>query len=202
MPYFFYLYSSNCLVGFCRDVYSSTDLDKDDALPEATNNNPPEENQPQETSTAMVHAYTHKHTHTTLSHQPPQKYINTYQLTRGPSFTTWHQLMSRHLTFRLWMSEVACFRTAGVKVLWKRCTSWWVVLQSPPSMLTKGYSSFIRPPLHVFLYIFTFVRELFTCQCNTSFLDKLLNMTWAFQLHLKYSKFFLHIFLSFIQFSN
>ncbi|XP_031729393.1 rho GTPase-activating protein 32 isoform X1 [Anarrhichthys ocellatus] len=36
------------------DVLPSTDLDKDDALPQATNNNPPEEKRPQETSTAMV----------------------------------------------------------------------------------------------------------------------------------------------------
>ncbi|XP_053176836.1 rho GTPase-activating protein 32 isoform X1 [Scomber japonicus] len=43
--------SSDVLEG---DVYSSTDLDKDDALPEAINNNPPEENQPQETSPTMV----------------------------------------------------------------------------------------------------------------------------------------------------
>ncbi|XP_059186747.1 rho GTPase-activating protein 32 [Centropristis striata] len=43
--------SSDVLEG---DVLPSTDLDKDDALPQATNNNPPEEKQPQETSTAMV----------------------------------------------------------------------------------------------------------------------------------------------------
>ncbi|KAK9521020.1 hypothetical protein VZT92_020865 [Zoarces viviparus] len=36
------------------NVLPSTDLDKNDALPQATNNNPPEEKQPQETSTAMV----------------------------------------------------------------------------------------------------------------------------------------------------
>ncbi|XP_029302151.1 rho GTPase-activating protein 32-like [Cottoperca gobio] len=36
------------------DVLPSTDLDKDDALPQATNNNPPEEKQSKETSTAMV----------------------------------------------------------------------------------------------------------------------------------------------------
>ncbi|XP_018523766.1 LOW QUALITY PROTEIN: rho GTPase-activating protein 32-like [Lates calcarifer] len=43
--------SSDVLEG---DVLPSTDLDKDDALPQATNSNPPEEKQPQETSTAMV----------------------------------------------------------------------------------------------------------------------------------------------------
>ncbi|XP_049895472.1 rho GTPase-activating protein 32-like, partial [Epinephelus moara] len=43
--------SSDVLEG---DALPSTDLDKDDALPQATNNNPPEEKQPQETSTAMV----------------------------------------------------------------------------------------------------------------------------------------------------
>lgn len=47
----------------CSDVLPSTELDKDDALPQATNSNPLEEKQPQETSTAMVHAYTHTHTH-------------------------------------------------------------------------------------------------------------------------------------------
>ncbi|XP_068441041.1 rho GTPase-activating protein 32 isoform X2 [Clinocottus analis] len=36
------------------DVLPSIDLDKDNALPQTTNNNPPEEKQPQETSTAMV----------------------------------------------------------------------------------------------------------------------------------------------------
>lgn len=45
-------------VSLCRDVLPSADLDKDEALPQATNNNPPEEQQPQETSTAMVHAHT------------------------------------------------------------------------------------------------------------------------------------------------
>ncbi|XP_023258080.1 rho GTPase-activating protein 32-like isoform X3 [Seriola lalandi dorsalis] len=43
--------SSDVLEG---DVLPSTDLDKEDALPQATNNNPLEEKQPQETSTAMV----------------------------------------------------------------------------------------------------------------------------------------------------
>ncbi|XP_035478885.2 rho GTPase-activating protein 32 isoform X2 [Scophthalmus maximus] len=43
--------SSDVLEG---DVLPSTDVDKDDALPQATNNNPPEKKQPQETSTAMV----------------------------------------------------------------------------------------------------------------------------------------------------
>lgn len=43
--------SSDVLEG---DVLPSADLDKDDALPQATNNNPPDERQPQETSTAMV----------------------------------------------------------------------------------------------------------------------------------------------------
>ncbi|XP_040903104.1 rho GTPase-activating protein 32 isoform X2 [Toxotes jaculatrix] len=43
--------SSDVLEG---DVLPSTDLDKDDALPQATNSNPLEEKQPQETSTAMV----------------------------------------------------------------------------------------------------------------------------------------------------
>ncbi|XP_022624909.1 rho GTPase-activating protein 32-like isoform X2 [Seriola dumerili] len=43
--------SSDVLEG---DVLTSTDLDKEDALPQATNNNPLEEKQPQETSTAMV----------------------------------------------------------------------------------------------------------------------------------------------------
>ncbi|XP_051253749.1 rho GTPase-activating protein 32 [Dicentrarchus labrax] len=43
--------SSDVLEG---DLLPSTDLDKDDALPQATNNNPPEDKQPQETSTAMV----------------------------------------------------------------------------------------------------------------------------------------------------
>nr|XP_033487516.1 rho GTPase-activating protein 32 isoform X2 [Epinephelus lanceolatus] len=43
--------SSDVLEG---DALPSTDLDKDDALPQATNNNPPEEKQLQETSTAMV----------------------------------------------------------------------------------------------------------------------------------------------------
>ncbi|KAI3354179.1 hypothetical protein L3Q82_018714 [Scortum barcoo] len=43
--------SSDVLEG---DLPPSTDLDKNDALPQATNNNPPEEKQPQETSTAMV----------------------------------------------------------------------------------------------------------------------------------------------------
>lgn len=54
----------------CSDLLPSVDLDKDDALPRATNINSPEEKQPQETSTALVHAYTHahmyKHTHGTL----------------------------------------------------------------------------------------------------------------------------------------
>ncbi|XP_039986032.1 rho GTPase-activating protein 32 isoform X2 [Xiphias gladius] len=43
--------SSDILEG---DVLPSTDLDKDDALPQATNNNSLEEKQPQEPSTAMV----------------------------------------------------------------------------------------------------------------------------------------------------
>ncbi|XP_076591510.1 rho GTPase-activating protein 32 isoform X2 [Chaetodon auriga] len=43
--------SSDVLEG---DLRPHTDLDKDDALPQASNNNPPEEKQPQETSTAMV----------------------------------------------------------------------------------------------------------------------------------------------------
>ncbi|XP_008287004.1 rho GTPase-activating protein 32 [Stegastes partitus] len=43
--------SSDVLEG---DVLPSTDLDKDDALPQAANSNPPEEKQPQETSTAMA----------------------------------------------------------------------------------------------------------------------------------------------------
>lgn len=47
----------------CSDVLPSTELDKDDALPQATNSNPLEEKQPQETSTVMVHAYTHTHKH-------------------------------------------------------------------------------------------------------------------------------------------
>ncbi|XP_041666413.1 rho GTPase-activating protein 32 [Cheilinus undulatus] len=36
------------------ELPQTSDLDKDDALPHATNDNPPEEKQPQETSTAMV----------------------------------------------------------------------------------------------------------------------------------------------------
>uniref|UniRef100_UPI0037E75834 rho GTPase-activating protein 32 isoform X2 n=1 Tax=Semicossyphus pulcher TaxID=241346 RepID=UPI0037E75834 len=43
--------SSDVLEG---DLLPTTDLDKDDALPQATNSNPPDEKQPQETSTAMV----------------------------------------------------------------------------------------------------------------------------------------------------
>ncbi|XP_069004462.1 rho GTPase-activating protein 32 [Embiotoca jacksoni] len=43
--------SSDVLEG---DVLPTTDLDKDDALSQATNSNPPEEKQPQETSTAMA----------------------------------------------------------------------------------------------------------------------------------------------------
>ncbi|XP_028430300.1 rho GTPase-activating protein 32 [Perca flavescens] len=43
--------SGDVLEGY---VIPSADLDKDDALPQATNNNPPEEKQTQETSTAMV----------------------------------------------------------------------------------------------------------------------------------------------------
>lgn len=43
--------SSDVLEG---DVLPTTDLDKDDALPQAANSNPPEEKQPQETSTAMA----------------------------------------------------------------------------------------------------------------------------------------------------
>lgn len=43
--------SSDVLEG---DLLPCTDLDKEDALPQATNSNPPEEKQPQETSTAMV----------------------------------------------------------------------------------------------------------------------------------------------------
>lgn len=62
-----FLFFISSRVSFCRDVLPSADLDKDDALPQATNNNPPEEKQPQETSTAMVHAHTHTHKHTYTS---------------------------------------------------------------------------------------------------------------------------------------
>lgn len=59
-------YLNSWPVSSCSDVLPSTELDKDDALPQATNSNPLEEKQPQETSTVMVHAYTHTHTQTRL----------------------------------------------------------------------------------------------------------------------------------------
>lgn len=63
-------YVNSWPVSFCRDVITTADLDNDDALPQATNNNPSEEQQPQETSTAMVHT----HTHTQLSLQKTKKH--------------------------------------------------------------------------------------------------------------------------------